>query len=171
MIHVRLGYRVISAFDIAVIRGEVKRREIGPIGLVDIRSLLNQKLSELIVPVVRGDKKRRPTGVRGLIDVCTSRDQQPGGFDIVFACGQDQGSKPASAAAHKARHRSVVLGVIIGRVSLRRFCRRSGAAIPRSPIATAPRAGGRAAATKTRGVGATYTTSHGVSAVVRTGAF
>ena len=52
MVHVRLRYWKVAAFDIAVVGGQIQRRPVAFVGEIHVRAAFEQIFRELVMPIV-----------------------------------------------------------------------------------------------------------------------
>ena len=153
MIHVRLADRIISGFDIAVVRSQIKRRPAALVGEIHVGAVVQQIRSELVVPVLRRDQQGAPAVSRDLVHVRSGRQQDFDGIEIVGANRIHQRRQLAAIFHHRSstaesakteRSGCGVVGKIPRLIGAVRACSRStpaasaAAATPLRPSTTGP---------------------------------
>src|SRR6202007_2948544 len=75
VVHVRQGHRKVAAFNVPVIRGQIKRRPCSLVGEVYVGSTFDQVCGQFVVPVIRRDQQGRPAVVGDLVHVGAGIEQ------------------------------------------------------------------------------------------------
>ena len=99
VIEVRLRHRVVAAFDVAVVGGQVKRCPPALVGEVHVRAAVDQHLGERVVAVVDRRQQRRPPVLGRLVDLRAASDEGLRRVDVAFARGEHERSESAAALA------------------------------------------------------------------------
>ena len=96
VIHVRRADRIVSSFDVAVVRRQVKGSPAALVGKVRVGALFKQVFAELVEPVLRCDEQGTPAVAGHLIDIGSGIEQHADGFEAVCTCCIDQRCQLAS---------------------------------------------------------------------------
>src|SRR5262245_6748370 len=84
MIHVRLWYREVSAFDFAVICRQIQWSPSALVRQIHVCAVFDEPGCKFVVSVVRGREQWGPSVFGGLIHIGSSSNQQFRGFQIPF---------------------------------------------------------------------------------------
>src|SRR5690242_3688427 len=103
VIHVRRADRIIAAFDVAIVGGEIQRGPAALVGKVHVSAVLEQVGTEFVIAVLGGDQQGAPAVAGGLVDVGSGSQERLYGFEIVRASCVDESGK---ASAIFGRRRS-----------------------------------------------------------------
>jgi hypothetical protein len=104
VIHVRLGHRIITAFDVAVVGGKVQRRPPALVGEIHIGAPINQHRRQPVMAVVGRRQQRRPAVLGDLIDVGPGVEQQVRRLEIALTRREHERRQAAAAAPHQSSH-------------------------------------------------------------------
>jgi len=121
-VHVTLGDRIIAAFDVAVVGGDVEGRPSAAVGQVRIRAALEQHGCQLVMAVVDRRQQRGPAVVRRQVDVGAAVEQDLCRVEVAFARGKDQRRQSAAVGAHESGFDDRIVARIGGRGVRRRGC-------------------------------------------------
>ena len=91
-----VAHRIIAAFDIAVVGGQIERRPAAVVGDVGIGAVIEQIGAQLVVAILGRGQQRGPAVVRSLIDVGAGLDQDSGALEAILASRVNQRRESAA---------------------------------------------------------------------------